>query len=139
MTEGSYGQMTPDYSRSSVGVSGRVLKYCQPEVTSSWPSLATLILNNEPVYLSQSKLTLKALFPFAKHCHKLSHLGLFLDATSVDESFYQPNLVPFRNLKRLSICVSIIADTESVSLYFSRILPLECNLDSGLTLDEKPI
>ena len=106
-------------------------------LASSWPSLKTLILNNETVYLSQSKLTLKALFPFAKHCHKLSHLRLFLDATSVDESFYQPNLIPFQNLKRLSMGVSIIADTESVSLYLSRILPLECKLDSGITWDEK--
>ena len=105
-------------------------------LASSWPSLETLILNNEPVYLSRSKLTLKALLPFAKHCHKLSHLGLFLDATSVDESFYQPNLIPFRNLKRLSMGVSIITDSESVSLYLSRILPLGCKLDSGITWDE---
>jgi hypothetical protein len=105
-------------------------------LASSWPSLETLILNNEPVCLSRSKLTLTALLPFAKHCHKLSHLGLFLDATSVDESFYQPNLIPFRNLKRLSMGVSIITDTESVSLYLSRILPLGCRLDSGITWDE---
>ena len=105
-------------------------------LASSWPSLETLILNNEPVYHARSKLTLKALLPFAKHCHKLTHLGLFLDATSVDESFYHANLIPFRNLKRLSMGVSIIADTESVSLYLSRILPLGCKLDSGITWDE---
>lgn len=105
-------------------------------LASSWPSLETLILNNEPVYLSRSKLTLKALLPFAKHCHKLSHLGLFLDATSVDETIYQANSITFRNLKRLSMGVSIITDTESVSLYLSRILPLGCRLDSGITWDE---
>ena len=105
-------------------------------LASSWPSLETLILNNEPVYLARSKLTLKALLPFAKHCHKLTHLGLFLDATSADESFCQPNLIPFRNLKRLSMGVSIITDIESVSLFLSSILPLGCRVDSGITWDE---
>ena len=105
-------------------------------LASSWPSLETLILNNEPVYHARSKLTLKALLPFAKHCHKLTHLGLFLDTTSVDESFYQPNLIPFQSLKRLSMGVSIINDTESVSLYLSLILPLGCQLDAGITWDE---
>lgn len=99
----------------------------------SWPSLETLILNNEPVHLARSNLTLKALLPFAKHCHKLTHLGLFLDA---DESFDQVNLIPFQNLKRLSMGVSIITDSESVALCLSCILPLGCKLDSGITWDE---
>ena len=107
-------------------------------LAASWPSLETLILNNEPVHLSRSNLTLKALFPFAKHCPKLRHLGLFLDATSVDESFDQPNLIPFQNLERLSMGVSIITDTESVSLCLSRILPAGCILDYGITWDLTP-
>ena len=49
--------------------------------------LETLILNIEPVFLARSNLSLKALLPFAKHCPKIIHIGLFLDATSVDESF----------------------------------------------------
>ena len=105
-------------------------------LASSWPSLETLILNNEPVHLSRSNLTLKALLPFAKHCYKLTHLGLFVDATSVDESFDQANLIPFQNLKRLSMGVSIITDTEDVALCLSRILPLGCKLDSGITWDD---
>ena len=104
-------------------------------LASSWPSLEILILINEPVYHPRSKLTLKALLPFAKHCHKLTHLGLFLDTISVDESFYQANLIPFRNFKRLSVGVSIV-DTESISLYLSRILPLGCKLNFGITWDE---
>ena len=56
-------------------------------LASSWPSLETLILNIEPVFLARSNLSLKALLPFAKHCPKIIHIGLFLDATSVDESF----------------------------------------------------
>ena len=32
--------------------------------------------------------------------------------------------------------VSIITDTEGVSLYLSRILPLGCKLDSGISWDE---
>ena len=105
-------------------------------LAASWPSLETLILNNEPVNLARSHLTLKALLPFAKHCHRLTHLGLFLDATSVDESFNHVNLIPFQNLKRLSMGVSIIADTEDVALCLSCILPLGCKLDSGITWDE---
>ena len=106
-------------------------------LASSWPSLETLILNNEPVHLSQSNLTLTALLPFAKHCHKLTHLGLFLDATSVEDgSFDQTDLIPFQSLKRLSMGVSMITDTEHVSLCLSRILPLGCKLDSGITWDK---
>ncbi|KAF8815660.1 hypothetical protein BYT27DRAFT_7079524 [Phlegmacium glaucopus] len=105
-------------------------------LASSWPSLETLILNNEPVHLARSNLTLKALLPFAKHCHKLTHLGLFLDATTDHESFGQVNLIPFYNLKRLSMGVSIIADSDSVALCLSCILPPWCKLDSGITWDE---
>ena len=87
-------------------------------------------------YLARSNLTLKALLPFAKHCHKLTHLGLFLDATTVDELFDQVNFIPFRNLERLSMGVSIITDPQSVALCLSRILPVGCKLDSGITWDQ---
>ena len=105
-------------------------------LASSWPSLETLILNNEPVFLARSNLTLKALLPFAKHCPKLMHIGLFLDASSVDESFNQLNLIRFQSLKRLSMGVSIIVDPESVALSLSRIVPLGCKLDSGITWEQ---
>jgi hypothetical protein len=90
----------------------------------------------KPVHLARSNLTLKALLPFAKHCHKLTHLGLFLNATSVAESLDQIKFIPFQNLQRLSMGVSMITDAKSVASCLSCILPLGCKLDSGVTWDE---
>ncbi|KAF8151349.1 hypothetical protein B0H34DRAFT_861875 [Crassisporium funariophilum] len=114
-------------------------------LASSWPSLETLILNNEPVLLVNSNLTLGSLLPFAKHCPKLTHLGLFLDASSV-EDFLDPAaaslpfspVAPFKTLQRLSMGVSIIKENQGdrVAEYLSQILPLGCKIDGGITWDE---
>ena len=112
-------------------------------IATKWPSLETLLLNNEPFHLDQSQLTLLALLPFARHCPKLRHLGLFIHATTADlpsiSSFGMPssdNRPRFRNLHRLSMGVSIISEEGPVALFLSHICPLGCRLDSGVTWDE---
>jgi hypothetical protein len=108
-------------------------------LASSWPALETLLLNTEPVYLDASSLTLESLTPFAKHCPKLTHLGIFLDATTVETplalSVTSPTPV-FQRLRRLSMGVSIIKDDDTVALYLSQLLPPRCRLDCGITWDE---
>jgi hypothetical protein len=112
-------------------------------IASKWPSLETLLLNNEPVYLNQSKLTLQALLPFARHCPKLRHLGLFIHATTADlpsiTSFGLPKSDDrpcFQKLRRLSMGVSILVEEGPVALFLSHICPLGCKLESGVTWDE---
>lgn len=108
-------------------------------LASAWPSLETFILNNEPVIFSESTLMLDDLLSFARHCPKLNHLGLFVDASSVESPLGLSTtaaLVPFKSLRRLSMGISIIDDDHPVSLYLSHILPLGCVLDCGITWDE---
>ncbi|KDR71523.1 hypothetical protein GALMADRAFT_281781 [Galerina marginata CBS 339.88] len=104
-------------------------------LASSWPAIETLSLNSEPVHLSQSNLTLDALTPFARHCRKLHHLGLFIDATSIPQPPIA-SIVPFQSLKRLSMGVSIIEGPDAVALYLSKIVPLNVKLDCGITWEE---
>ncbi|KAF8068091.1 hypothetical protein FPV67DRAFT_1669955 [Lyophyllum atratum] len=108
------------------------------EIATSWPDLEKLFLNNEPVYMERSTLTLQALLPFARHCPKLHTLGLFIDATAADippssdpASAYQD--IPFKALRRLSMGVSIIGEEGPVALFLSRICPLDCIVVSGIT------
>ncbi|KIJ94186.1 hypothetical protein K443DRAFT_683973 [Laccaria amethystina LaAM-08-1] len=123
----------------------------------AWRALEKLTLNNEPVHMTQSNLTLHALLPFAEHCRQLTHLGIFIDAshdiptcpfpvhsTSLSLSTSKPTTgyTPFRSLHRLSMGVSIIkphpAPTAPVALYLSQLLPLHCKLDCGITWNEDP-
>ena len=115
-------------------------------IAVQWPSLETLLLNNEPVYLDQSNLSLQALLPFARHCPKLQHLGLFIHATTADlpsiHSFGVPSsdiLPHFRKLRRLSMGVSMIAEEGPVALFLSHICPLGIRLESGVTWDESTV
>ena len=122
----------------------------------AWRALEKLTLNNEPVHMTQSNLTLHALLPFAEHCRQLTHLGLFIDAshdipsfpfpvhTSLSFSTSKPitGYTPFHSLRRLSMGVSIIkphpAPTAPVALFLSQLLPLHCKLDCGITWNEDP-
>lgn len=113
------------------------------KIAAKWPSLETLLLNNEPAYLQQSSLTLKALLPFARHCPNLRHLGLFIHASTADlPTSYHPDpsstyqYPPFKKLRRLSMGVSVIANDGPVVLFLSQICPLQCHIDSGVTWDE---
>ncbi|PPQ76084.1 hypothetical protein CVT26_004591 [Gymnopilus dilepis] len=120
------------------------------QIASSWPSIETLILNNEPVYLEKSNLTLEALIPFARHCPKLSQLGLFIDADNIPDipvddhtstsggSVDYSSLPQFTSLRGLSMGISIISEEQfnRASLFLSHLLPLECRLNCGITWDE---
>ena len=108
-------------------------------LAATWPGLETLLLNTEPVYSEKSNLTLEALTPFAKYCPKLTHLGIFLDATTVETPLALSATYPtpvFQRLRRLSMGVSIIKDDHTVALYLSQLLPLQCTLDCGITWDD---
>ncbi|KAF8068083.1 hypothetical protein FPV67DRAFT_1669950 [Lyophyllum atratum] len=108
------------------------------EIATSWPGLEKLFLNNEPIYLEQSNLTLRALLPFARYCPKLHTLGLFINATTADipspsdtTSPYQH--MPFKALRCLSMGVSIIQEEGPVALFLSQICPLDCTVVTGIT------
>lgn len=103
-----------------------------------WPSLETLNLNTEPRDLSSSPLTFEALFPFARHCPHLIYLGLFVNAsTDSIPSFDAKTPFPlFKRLQRLAMGLSIIESTTPVTTFLSQILPIECEVDSGLIWDE---
>lgn len=112
------------------------------KIAAKWPSLETLLLNNEPAHLEHSNLTLEALLPFAQHCSNLRHLGLFINASTAEfpSHLLDPSsthqYAPFKKLKRLSMGVSFIAQEGPVALFLSQICPLHCHLDSGVTWDE---
>ncbi|KAF8637721.1 hypothetical protein AX17_002624 [Amanita inopinata Kibby_2008] len=121
------------------------------ELAEKWPSLETLLLNNEPAFINHSRLTLDALLPFAKHCPRLHHLGLFINASTLGQPYHSTpttSLSPskrirapyngpvFKSLRKLSMGVSLLADEKGVALFLSTICPLDCQLDSGVTWDD---
>ncbi|KAG6902354.1 hypothetical protein C0995_001151 [Termitomyces sp. Mi166 len=110
------------------------------EIATSWPGVERLMLNNQPRYLENSNLTLRALLPFARHCPKLRMLGLFMNATTTDfpapdsSSVYQ--LPTFRSLYRLSVGVSLIQEEGAVALFLSQMCPLYCEIEMGVTWED---
>ena len=122
------------------------------ELAEKWPSLEALLLNNEPGFINNANLTLDALLPFARHCPRLRHLGLFINASTIGQSYNSTptsSLSPskriraprdppkFKSLKKLSMGVSPISDINGVTLFLSSILPNACRVESGVTWDEK--
>lgn len=105
------------------------------EMASKWPSLETLLLNCEPMVLNQPPtLDLRALIPFARHCPKLTALGLYLSAsTGFDEALRDPSLKPFKSLQKLYMGLSPISEPGPVALFLSQLCPVECELSSGTT------
>ncbi|EMD36117.1 hypothetical protein CERSUDRAFT_156889 [Gelatoporia subvermispora B] len=99
-----------------------------------WPALEVLVLNPEPIMeVVRPALTLNAFLPLARHCPRLRKLGLHIDATTVPT----PNVsgrpaVPFQCLETLMLGVSPIVAVESAALFLSQLLPLGCELSSGL-------
>ena len=99
----------------------------------SCPAIETLMLNTEPIFLTESSLTLEALVPFARHCSHLKHLGLFIDATETPET---TPTTPFKCLSQLTVGVSIIDDEAGPALYLSHLLSAECDIERGVTWDD---
>ncbi|PFH47527.1 hypothetical protein AMATHDRAFT_67573 [Amanita thiersii Skay4041] len=121
-------------------------------LAEAWPNLETLILNNEPVFINCSTLTLEALIPFAKHCPRLRHLGLFINASTLGHEYCSTptsSVSPskrarvgydgpaFKSLKKLSMGVSPISDEKGVALFLSTLCPVDCRVEAGVTWDEK--
>ncbi|EJF61956.1 hypothetical protein DICSQDRAFT_58994 [Dichomitus squalens LYAD-421 SS1] len=106
------------------------------ELASSWPSLESLQLNAEPVPEANGPcLTLRSLLPFARNCPNLRHLGLHVDATTVPSFHQHPHsqdLPRFRCLQTFAVGLSAIARAETVTLFLSQILPLDCSVCCGL-------
>ncbi|KAL0948360.1 hypothetical protein HGRIS_010942 [Hohenbuehelia grisea] len=107
------------------------------ELASKWPSLETLILNNDPLPHDGTRqpLPLEALMPFARLCPRLKLLGLYLDAT-VPTLPLALDAVPFKALETLSVGVSPITDSGAVALFLSKLCPLGCELEKGVTWQE---
>ena len=110
-------------------------------LASKWPSIEVLLLNCEPAYVDHPTFTLEALFPFARHCPRLLHLGLFVDASngSVPGAPVLPEEYPvFKSLKKLFVGVSMIDEggEGAVALFLSQLCPVGCVLDSGVTWEE---
>ncbi|KIL63073.1 hypothetical protein M378DRAFT_107697 [Amanita muscaria Koide BX008] len=121
------------------------------ELAEQWPSLESLMLNNEPGFINHTCLSLEALLPFARHCPRLKHLGLFLNASTLGQSYQSTptsSLTPtklirppsnpprFKCLKRLSMGVSPISDVNGVVLFLSSMCPMDCAVESGVTWDD---
>jgi len=113
-------------------------------LAKQWPSIETLILSNEPVHLIASPLTFDALLPFARHCPRLTHLGLFIDATNENHSLnpylptYSPSQIPtLPSLQILSMGVSIAKDDHKAALALSQVLVAGCKVECGITWDER--
>jgi len=102
-----------------------------------WVSLETLNLNSEPHHFESSHLTLEALFPFAQYCPRLSYLALFIDASITIPSFPSTSRYPcFKCLQQLTMGLSVVREPVSVACFLSRVLPLGCQIDSGVIWTE---
>ncbi|KAI0073081.1 hypothetical protein K474DRAFT_1700561 [Panus rudis PR-1116 ss-1] len=105
------------------------------DFATSWPSLEILMLNCQPVpELTPPVLTPSALLPFAEHCPKLRHLGLYLNADAIPTSTVSEILHPFQALEILSVGASCIGadSTEAIALFLSQICPLNCQIVAGV-------
>jgi hypothetical protein len=106
------------------------------EIASKWPSLETLKLNNHPAFLPthESLLTLptlRSLLPFARHCPRLRHLGLFLHATTTDLPPLH-ELQSFQRLECLSMGASYLSEEGPVTHFLSQICPVGCRVESNV-------
>ncbi|TCD63646.1 hypothetical protein EIP91_005163 [Steccherinum ochraceum] len=103
------------------------------EFASSLPSLEALLLNCQPIpEHTAPTLTLEALVPFARHCPRLTELGLYLDARETPSPLDPRPIPSFRHLRKLSVGASCITDVEPVALFLSQLCPLGCELISGV-------
>ena len=103
------------------------------ELSSRLPLLESLGLNPEPLYTRKCTLDLRALLPFAKHCHKLKVLGIFINATGIETPPAHSLIKPFHALQTLDVGTSRLENPCSVSAFLSLLLPPWCTLQNGIT------
>ncbi|CAL1702960.1 unnamed protein product [Somion occarium] len=103
------------------------------EIASSWPTLEVFLLNCQPIpEISGPVLTMHALLPFAQHCPRIRELGLYLNADIIPMHYPTSPLHTFKSLHTLSLGASTITNPNSVALSLSRLLPLGCEIVSGV-------
>ncbi len=117
------------------------LRMTQQDITllaSSCPALENIRLGIDTVYLTESTLTLAALIPFAQHCPKLEHLGLFVNATAIAVPEISPTaaLKPFKSLRYLYMGYSVIDKWLTPAIYLSQLLAPECEITTEPLWDE---
>ncbi|KAL4066636.1 hypothetical protein J3A83DRAFT_4097945 [Scleroderma citrinum] len=103
------------------------------ELASWWPSLESLDLNSEPLYTHEFTLDLRALLPFAKHCQKLEHLGIFMNTSGFEMPPVRSLIKPFRALRTLNVGTSKLEHPGAVSAFLSLLFPPWCKLQYGVT------
>ena len=103
------------------------------EFASRWPSVETLELNSEPLYTRNFSLDFRALLPFAKHCHKLEHLGIFINDTGFEVPSASSIIRPFRALQTLNVGTSRLENPVAVAIFLSLLFPPWCTLQYGIT------
>lgn len=103
------------------------------ELAAKWPSIETLMLNCEPMHVTATPaLDLRAVVPFARHCPRLTELGLYVNG---DAAFDDGALAvqPFAGLARLCMGNSPLAGSGAAALFLSRLCPLGCEVIAGVT------
>jgi len=101
------------------------------EFASRWPSVESLELNSEPLCAREFPLDLRALLPFAKYCHKLEYLGMFISATGFEVPHTSSIIQPFRALQTLNVGISRLQNPMAVATFLSLLFPPGCTLECG--------
>jgi len=95
---------------------------------SQCPSLVTLDLNQEPMILSPTELTINVLPLIARACPQLEDLALYVD-TDV-EPVKTSSLCTFTSLESLNLGTSLLQSRPVVMKMLARVLPEDCELIS---------
>ncbi|KAI5996722.1 hypothetical protein EDD15DRAFT_2364872 [Pisolithus albus] len=103
------------------------------ELAMRLPSLEALELNPEPLFARNPTLDLEALLPFAHHCPKLRHLGLFMHATGFEVPSARASFKGFHALQILSVGTSTVQSPKAVAAFLSLLLPPWCKLQFRIT------
>ncbi|KAH7886717.1 hypothetical protein F5I97DRAFT_1869635 [Phlebopus sp. FC_14] len=106
------------------------------DLARRWPSLESLMLNAEPLFLDPDlcMLDLRALLPFARHCPNLRRLGLYVNATEAKmHASLSFDIRPFTALQDLSVGTSLAEDQHAVAGFLSMLVPPNCKLEVGIT------
>ncbi|KAJ3523619.1 hypothetical protein NM688_g8698 [Phlebia brevispora] len=104
------------------------------ELAMSWPFLEVLLLNCDPIPEPDPPvLSPVALVPFAKYCHRLRELSLYIDGRRVPPE--PPAAIqPFRVLEKLSLGSSPIGEVDPMALFLSQLCSIRLRDHRGRAL-----
>jgi len=102
---------------------------------SQCPSLVALDLNQEPIVLSPTELTINVLPLIAQACPRLADLALYVD-TNV-KPLETSSLSTFTNLKSISLGISLLQCRPVVATLLAQVLPEGCRLISKPSFEQK--